>query len=155
MKDHKHTFTTDVAGADTAGARFDLCVGCGRTREEITATEAAIRTYDASEKSKSFTITFSRAPEAESLKKAIEFLGDVMGTLVEKERGYGNIAEHVAVFAPNCTTEERIRTRLDEKLTRLKRLGVDTRDEDTLKDLVGYCALLAGYRALSNIEGVP
>lgn len=93
-----------------------------------------------------FLVEFTRKPEAPSLKRSLAFLADVMRTLVEKERGYGDIEDHVAVFAPECTAEQRIRTRLDEKLTRLKRLGTDTPDEDTVRDIVGYLALLRGIQ---------
>ncbi len=94
-----------------------------------------------------YTVRFGREPQAESLKRALDFLGAVMQTLVAKEAGYGKIDDHkVEVFAPDCTPEMRIRVRLDEKLTRISRLGVDTTDEDTLLDLVGYLALLAGMR---------
>lgn len=96
--------------------------------------------------SRRLVIEFTRVPQADSLKQALAFLSTVARTLVEKERGYGNVADHVKVFA-HVSPEERIRTRIDEKLTRISRLGTaEESDEDTLMDLVGYLALLAGLR---------
>ena len=61
--------------------------------------------------------------------------------------GYGAIdkPKSVLVFAPDVTPEYRVRTRIDEKLSRLRELGTNGGDdEDTLLDLVGYLALLRG-----------
>ena len=124
----------------------------------MTAHELLVNTFELKDNQRDleptakYVVEFDRTPEAESLKGALAFLADVMRTLVQKENGYGNITEHVAVFAPDCTAEQRIRTRLDEKLTRLKRLGIDdTSDsEDTLRDIAGYLALLRGVRSANG-----
>jgi len=113
----------------------------------MTNVETALGALAAMSDPATIVVNLGREPQALALKGALVFLSDVMRTLAAKEAGYGDIRDHVAVFAPNCTPEERIRTRLDEKLTRLQRLGTDTPDEDTLRDLVGYLALLAGLRA--------
>ncbi len=95
-----------------------------------------------------FSLILPREPQADSLKRALGFLGRVAVTLVEKERGYGAIDSDLRIFAPEADPSLLVRTRIDQKLERIKNLGPDKweGDEDTLLDLVGYLALLAGLR---------
>lgn len=78
-------------------------------------------------------------------KGALSVLDQVKAILTEKEKGYGDAAKRVQVFS-KADAEEMIRSRVDNKLERIKNLGTDTLDEDTLLDLVGYLALLASIR---------
>ena len=102
----------------------------------------------------SWVVELPFAPKAKSLGLALVFLAKVAKTLVEKERGYGDISDHCNIFSPGTTPEMRICTRLDEKLTRLKNLGgkiTSLNDvEDTLMDIVGYIALLRGVQELGK-----
>lgn len=95
-------------------------------------------------------IELPREPGAASLKRALETLAQVAQTLCGKEAGYGSIEQKVCVFAPNTTALDRVCTRIDEKLTRISQIGVESCQhgdaEDTLIDLIGYLALLCGLR---------
>lgn len=99
-------------------------------------------------------VPLPREPESPSLKRAIETLAAAIGTLTSKESGYGAIEEKVQVFAPEITPMQRCCTRIDEKLTRIRRIGVvpvglpglAEAAEDTLVDLIGYLGLLCGLR---------
>lgn len=73
---------------------------------------------------------------------ALEFLGRVGEVLIQKEQGYGDAAKEEVRFFSSHTPAERIRSRLDDKLNRMSKLGLRTEDEDTFKDFVGYLALL-------------
>lgn len=92
-------------------------------------------------------IDFSKANP--TTQAACRFLIDVAKVLLEKERGYGDAREAVQVFAPHIPVAVMYRTRIDNKLTRIRSLGTATTDEDTLKDLVGYLALL---RAIESVH---
>lgn len=79
------------------------------------------------------------------LRRAQWFLAGVSRMLAEKNRAYGNSAgEPLRVFS-RAGREEAIRVRIDDKLSRVAR-GSVYGDEDTIKDLVGYFALLAAAR---------
>lgn len=68
------------------------------------------------------------------------------GLLLEKSRAYGNSAlEPLRVFS-KADTEEQIRVRLDDKLSRLAR-GSDA-GEDVELDLLGYLVLLRVARRM-------
>lgn len=67
--------------------------------------------------------------------------------LIAKNRAYGNSAlEPVRVFS-KASTEEQIRVRLDDKLSRLMR--GDAAGEDVELDLLGYLILLRVYRRMA------
>tara|TARA_R110002020_G_scaffold89389_2_gene218692 strand:+ start:297 stop:584 length:288 start_codon:yes stop_codon:yes gene_type:complete len=64
--------------------------------------------------------------------------------LLAKNQQYGNsVANPIRVFAKEHGTQELLRIRMDDKLSRLAR-GNDSMesDEDVIKDLAGYCILL-------------
>ena len=66
--------------------------------------------------------------------------------LLEKNRRYGNSAlEPVRIFS-RADTDEQIKVRLDDKLSRLAR--GDPADEDVVLDLIGYLVLLRVARKL-------
>ena len=66
--------------------------------------------------------------------------------LIEKNRAYGNSAlEPLRIFS-KADTEEQIRVRLDDKLSRLARGSAA--GEDVERDLMGYLVLLRGARRM-------
>ena len=66
--------------------------------------------------------------------------------LVEKNRAYGNSAlEPLRIFS-KADTEEQIRVRLDDKLSRLARGSAA--GEDVERDLMGYLVLLRVARKM-------
>ena len=68
--------------------------------------------------------------------------------LVRKNRAYGNSAlEPVRIFS-RAPTDEQIRVRIDDKLSRLARGAAD--GEDVELDLLGYLILLRVHRALAG-----
>jgi len=62
-------------------------------------------------------------------------------TLLAKNAAYGDSALNPVRVFSKASTEEQIRVRLDDKLSRLQR-GSAFGDEDTLMDLTGYLLLL-------------
>ena len=64
--------------------------------------------------------------------------------LLEKNQQYGDsVGNPIRVFAKEHGSQELLRIRMDDKLSRLAR-GSDSMeaDEDVIKDLAGYCILL-------------
>ena len=64
--------------------------------------------------------------------------------ILAKNDQYGNsVGQPIRVFAQSHSSEELIRVRMDDKLSRLAR-GNDSMesDEDVIMDLAGYCILL-------------
>lgn len=63
--------------------------------------------------------------------------------LLEKNRKYGNSALEPARIFSKASPVEQILVRIDDKLSRLRTMGVGARpDEDTVRDLIGYLVLL-------------
>lgn len=66
-------------------------------------------------------------------------LSQIRDMLIKKNELYGNSAlEPLRIFS-NASSEEQIRVRLDDKISRIKN-GAD--DEDPILDLMGYLVLL-------------
>ncbi|MBN1773194.1 MAG: hypothetical protein JXB32_18150 [Deltaproteobacteria bacterium] len=81
------------------------------------------------------------------LRRALAFLDRVGTTLVEKNAADGDSVGCPLRIFSRAPADEQLRVRIDDKLSRVARGargGGD--DEDTLLDLVGYLALLAGAR---------
>lgn len=69
------------------------------------------------------------------------YCNNLRDMLIEKNKSYGNSAlDPVRVFS-SADTEEQIKVRLDDKLSRIKR-GNNNFNEDTVQDLQGYLILL-------------
>lgn len=70
--------------------------------------------------------------------------GDVVSLLLAKNQAYGDTANHPTQIFSKLTAKEGILARIDDKLSRIKKLGFENPDktEDTLKDLIGYLILL-------------
>lgn len=69
--------------------------------------------------------------------------------LLRKNKSYGNsVMSPLRVFAKTASSEELIRVRLDDKLSRLAR--GDAAGEDVEKDLLGYLILLRIARRVKD-----
>jgi hypothetical protein len=66
---------------------------------------------------------------------------EIKELLLEKNKKYGDSALNPVRIFSQCTTEEAILVRLDDKLSRLRTQSIDE-DEDVLLDLMGYLVLL-------------
>lgn len=66
--------------------------------------------------------------------------------LLEKNKAYGNSALNPVRIFSQASTEEQIRVRLDDKLSRLAR--GKAAGEDVEQDLLGYLILLRVHRRL-------
>lgn len=69
---------------------------------------------------------------------------DVVMLLIEKNKNYGDTANHPPQIFSKLSAKEGILARIDDKLSRIKKIGFDNpvEAEDTLKDLIGYLILL-------------
>lgn len=82
--------------------------------------------------------------------RAVVFLHECGDMLVEKNAKYGDSAANPMRVFSRASTIEQLLVRIDDKLSRIARgAGFGTEDEDTVKDLVGYLALL---HAVSNVS---
>lgn len=70
-----------------------------------------------------------------------DVLQGVRNLLLGKNESYGDSALNPVRIFSESSTEEQIRVRIDDKLSRLAR-GSDYADEDTVEDLLGYLILL-------------
>ena len=73
---------------------------------------------------------------------------EIKGLLISKNIQYGNSAlEPVRIFS-RASTDEQLRVRIDDKLSRLAR-GDESieNDDDVINDLIGYLVLLKIARA--------
>ncbi|RMG72060.1 MAG: hypothetical protein D6711_13810 [Chloroflexi bacterium] len=74
----------------------------------------------------------------------------IKGFLLEKNRRYGNSAlQPLRVFS-NAETDEQLRVRIDDKLSRISTGNTD--DEDAVLDLIGYLILLRVHNK-QHVEG--
>jgi hypothetical protein len=79
--------------------------------------------------------------------------------LLLKNKAYGDSAlEPVRIFSKNSSIDGLL-VRIDDKLSRIKNMGVSSASEDTLMDLIGYLILLkiqlnksmsSGYEAMAK-----
>jgi|TARA_R110000751_G_scaffold134837_4_gene237420 hypothetical protein len=66
----------------------------------------------------------------------------VRDMLLEKNKAYGSSAlEPLNIFNKGNATDS-LRSRIDDKLARIKNVGISDETEDTLFDLCGYLILL-------------
>lgn len=76
----------------------------------------------------------------------VSYTERISGMLIEKNRRYGNSAlSPVRVFS-KVDTEEQIKVRIDDKLSRVMSSQLDE-DEDVIDDLIGYLVLLKAKKA--------
>lgn len=80
-----------------------------------------------------------------STQKIIKDVGqEVINLLLEKNQNYGDTANNPPQIFSKLSAKEGILARIDDKLSRIKKLGFfdPVSSEDTLKDLIGYLILL-------------
>lgn len=69
---------------------------------------------------------------------------EVIDLLLKKNKDYGDTANNPPQIFSKLSAKEGILARIDDKLSRIKKIGFDNPNdsEDTLKDLIGYLMLL-------------
>lgn len=84
---------------------------------------------------------------SETVKRATAWLAEVSKILVRKNRKYGDSAANPMRIFSRASSVEQLLVRIDDKLSRIARGdGLLDTDEDVLRDLVGYLALLAAMK---------
>jgi len=69
-------------------------------------------------------------------------LNEVWELLNRKNKAYGDsINNPIRVFSKS-STDEQIKVRIDDKLSRIQSMGMDEDWEDTILDLIGYLVML-------------
>ena len=66
---------------------------------------------------------------------------EVIMLLLEKNRAYGDTANNPPQIFSKLSPKEGILARIDDKLSRIKTVGLNDQTEDTLLDLIGYLIL--------------
>jgi len=66
---------------------------------------------------------------------------EVIMLLLEKNRAYGDTANDPPQIFSKLSPKEGILARIDDKLSRIKSVGLNDQTEDTLLDLIGYLIL--------------
>ena len=71
-----------------------------------------------------------------------KYTNKVQEMLISKNKAYGSSAlEPLNVFSKGRPSDS-LRARIDDKLARIKNVGISDKTEDTIFDLVGYLILL-------------
>ena len=83
-----------------------------------------------------------------------EKCNDIKGMLIEKNEQYGDSALNPIRIFSTSNTDEQLRVRIDDKLSRLSR-GNDSleSDDDIINDLIGYLVLLSIHKDTHPISG--
>jgi hypothetical protein len=82
--------------------------------------------------------------------RAIEsVIDEIEEFLLEKNRKYGNSALEPVRVMSKAATDEQIRVRIDDKLSRLQSGQLDD-DEDVILDLIGYFILLIVHKRIEE-----
>lgn len=66
---------------------------------------------------------------------------EVVMLLIEKNKAYGNTANQPPQIFSKLSPIEAILSRIDDKLSRIKQVGLNDKTEDTVLDLIGYLML--------------
>ena len=66
---------------------------------------------------------------------------EVVMLLLEKNKAYGDIANKPPQIFSKLSPKEGILARIDDKLSRIKTVGLNNKTEDTMLDLIGYLIL--------------
>lgn len=91
--------------------------------------------------------------KTEARKMIEEECDSIKNMLVEKNTAYGNSALNPVRVFSKADKLEQIRVRMDDKLSRIRNMGMDFNDstEDTFRDLIGYMILyLVAKRAVKG-----
>lgn len=70
-----------------------------------------------------------------------EVITEVKDLLIEKNRAYGDSAINPSKVFSNGDALDSLGARIDDKLMRIKNVGINDETEDTLIDLIGYLVL--------------
>ena len=70
-----------------------------------------------------------------------EIITEVKDLLIEKNRAYGDSAINPSNIFSNGDALDSLGARIDDKLMRIKNVGITDETEDTLIDLIGYLVL--------------
>ena len=76
---------------------------------------------------------------------------EVIMLLLKKNKAYGDTANDPPQIFSKLSPKEGILARIDDKLSRIKTVGLHDQTEDTLLDLIGYLIL---YRVQCEKEKV-
>ena len=71
-----------------------------------------------------------------------EAANSIIELLKTKNRAYGNTALNPVNIFSKLNATEAIRSRIDDKLSRIANKGINDQTEDTVDDLIGYLLLL-------------
>lgn len=74
----------------------------------------------------------------------------ILSMLQSKNRAYGNSATDPVRIFSRCSTDEQLRVRIDDKLSRLAKGDPAAFGEDVVEDLIGYLILLLVHRDLTS-----
>ncbi len=66
---------------------------------------------------------------------------EVVMLLLEKNKAYGDTANEPPKIFSKLSPKEGILARIDDKLSRIKTVGINDKTEDTILDLIGYLIL--------------
>ncbi len=66
---------------------------------------------------------------------------EVVMLLLEKNKAYGDTANQPPQIFSKLSPIEAILSRIDDKLSRIKTVGLNDKTEDTVLDLIGYLML--------------
>ena len=66
---------------------------------------------------------------------------EVVMLLIEKNKAYGDTANQPPQIFSKLSPIEAILARIDDKLSRIKQVGLNDKTEDTVLDLIGYLML--------------
>ena len=66
---------------------------------------------------------------------------EVIDLLLEKNKAYGDTANDPPQIFSKLSAKEGILARIDDKLSRIKQVGINDKTEDTMLDLIGYLIL--------------
>lgn len=66
---------------------------------------------------------------------------EVINLLLTKNKAYGDTANDPPQIFSKLSAKEGILARIDDKLSRIKTVGLNDKTEDTLLDLIGYLIL--------------
>jgi len=66
---------------------------------------------------------------------------EIVMLLIEKNKAYGDTANHPPQIFSKLSAREGILARIDDKLSRIKNKGLNDLTEDSVADLIGYLIL--------------
>jgi len=75
-------------------------------------------------------------------KEIKELTKRISDLLIKKNKAYGQSAQDPINIFSKLDSEEAIKARIDDKLSRIRQRGITPDTEDTLFDLIGYLYLL-------------